>query len=190
MTGALALPGRQPPSPSTFIIDTSVAIKWYLAEIYGSSVFWCEHPGICGPSYWARAVFPGIRTYPRKIQIYQSEAQRFLDPVFDRHAPDLLHAELGSVLLKKVRRREIKVDECRGHLGRLSAVPLISHEALPLRQVALEIGLQIGSSFYDGLFLALALQLGGRLVTADNNLYRKIQGSPFDPWAFWIADSL
>src|SRR5271157_179604 len=33
----------------------------------GSSVFWCEHPGICGPSYWARAVFPGIRTYPRKI---------------------------------------------------------------------------------------------------------------------------
>ncbi len=34
----------------------------------GSSVFWCEHPGICGPSYWARAVFPGIRTYPRKIR--------------------------------------------------------------------------------------------------------------------------
>jgi Domain of unknown function (DUF4158) len=36
----------------------------------GSSVFWCEHPGICGPSYWARAVFPGIRTYPRKIPRY------------------------------------------------------------------------------------------------------------------------
>jgi len=34
----------------------------------GSSVFWCEHPGISGPSYWARAVFPGIRTYPRKIR--------------------------------------------------------------------------------------------------------------------------
>jgi len=154
VTGALALSGVQPPSPSTFIIDTSVAIKWYLPEIY------------------------------------QSEAQRFLDPVFDRHAPDLLHAELGSVLLKKLRRREIKVDECRLYLGRLSTVPLISHEALPLRQVALEIGLQIGSSFYDGLFLALALQLGGRLVTADFKLYRKIQGSPFDPWAFWIADSL
>jgi predicted nucleic acid-binding protein len=151
---ALTLSGVQPPSLNTFIIDTSVAIKWYLPEIY------------------------------------QSEAQRFLNPVFDRHAPDLLHAELGSVLLKKVRRREIKVDECRWYLGRLSAVPLISHEALPLRQVALEIGLQIGSSFYDGLFLALALQLGGRLITADNKLYRKIQGSPFDPWAFWIADSL
>jgi predicted nucleic acid-binding protein len=150
VTGALTLSSVQPPSPNTFIIDTSVAIKWYLPEIY------------------------------------QSEAQRFLDPMLDRHAPDLLHAELGSVLLKKVRRREIKADECRGYLGRLSAVPLISHEALPLRQVALE----IGSSFYDGLFLALALQLGGRLVTADFKLYRKIQGSPFDPWAFWITNSL
>ncbi len=38
-------------------------------RVSGSSVFWCEHPGICGPSYWARAVFPGIRTYPRKIRV-------------------------------------------------------------------------------------------------------------------------
>jgi sigma-B regulation protein RsbU (phosphoserine phosphatase) len=22
------------------------------ADDFGSSVFWCEHPGICGPSYW------------------------------------------------------------------------------------------------------------------------------------------
>jgi predicted nucleic acid-binding protein len=154
VTRVPALSGIRRPSPTTFIIETSVAIKWYLQEIY------------------------------------QSEAQRFLDPVFDRHAPDLLHAELGSVLLKKVRRREINVDQCRTYLSQLSAVPLISHEALRLRQVALEIGLQIGSSFYDGLFLALALLLGGRLVTADRKLYRTIQSSPFDPWVFWIADSL
>jgi predicted nucleic acid-binding protein len=62
-------------------------------------------------------------------------------------------------------------------------------ETLPLRQVALEIALQIGSSIYDGLFLALALQLGGRLVTADSKLHRTIQSSPFDPWSFWIDDS-
>ena len=74
MTGALALSGVQPPSPSSFVIDTSVAIKWYLLEIY------------------------------------QSEAHRFVDPAFDRHAPDLLHAELGSVLLKKRVGREITVD--------------------------------------------------------------------------------
>jgi len=152
--GTPALSGVRPPSPSTFVIDTSVAVKWYLPEIY------------------------------------QSEAQRFLDPVLDRHAPDFLHAEIGSVLLKKVRRREISVDECRAYLVQLSSIPLIPHEGTPLRQAALEVGLRIGSSFYDGLFLALALQLGGRLVTADDKLYRKVQGSPFDAWAVWVADSL
>jgi predicted nucleic acid-binding protein len=153
VTGASALLGVPPPSPNTVVIDTSVAIKWYLPEIY------------------------------------QSEAQRFLDPVLDRHAPDFFHAEIGSVLLKKVRKREISVDECRAYLGQMSSIPLIPHDARPLRQAALEIGLQIGSSFYDGLFLALALQLRARLVTADDKLYRKIQGSPFDSWAIWVADS-
>ena len=32
----------------------------------GSSGFRCRHLGICGPAYWERAVFPGVRTYPRK----------------------------------------------------------------------------------------------------------------------------
>ncbi len=154
MTGTPVLSGVRPPSPSTFIIDTSVAVKWYLPEIY------------------------------------QSEAQRFLEPVLDRHAPDFLHAEIGSVLLKKVRRREISVDECRAYLVQLSSIPLIPHEGIPLRLVALEIGLRIGSSFYDGLFLALALQLGGWLVTADDKLYRKVRGSLFDAWAIWVTDSL
>jgi predicted nucleic acid-binding protein len=59
-----------------------------------------------------------------------------------------------------------------------------------LRPLAFEVVLRIGSSFYDGLFLALAMQLDGRLVTADDKFYRKIQASPFDPWAVWVAASL
>ena len=55
----------------------------FRSGFYGSSVFWCEHPGICGPSYWARAVFPGIRTYPRKIRFYRSE-QEAVDDLTDR----------------------------------------------------------------------------------------------------------
>jgi len=58
-SGALSSPGGPgwPPGPLS-----------HSSRRIGSSVFWCEHPGICGPSYWARAVFPGIRTYPRKIR--------------------------------------------------------------------------------------------------------------------------
>jgi predicted nucleic acid-binding protein len=125
-------------------------------------------------------------------EIYQTEAQRFLDPVYDRHAPDLIHAELGSVLLKKIRRGEFTADKGRQYLGQLVAtpLPLMTQETLPIRPAALEIAMQIGSLFYDGLFLALAMQLGGRLVTADDKLYKKVQGGPFNPWALWVADPL
>jgi predicted nucleic acid-binding protein len=153
-TGLQPVGGGAPPSPTTYVIDTSVAIKWYLPEVY------------------------------------QAEAQRFLDPAFDRHAPDFIHAELGSVLLKKVRRGEITADEGRQYLGHLAGAPLLTREALPLRPVAFEIATRIGCSFYDGLFLALALQLGGRLVTADDKLYKKVRGGPFDPWAVWVADPI
>jgi predicted nucleic acid-binding protein len=146
--------GGPPRSPTSYVIDTSVAIKWYLPEVY------------------------------------QAEAQRFLDPAYDRHAPDFVHAELGSVLLKKVRRGEITADEGRRYLGQLAAAPLLTHEALPPRPVAFEVAMQIGCSFYDGLFLALAVQLGGRLVTADDKLYKKVRGGPFDPWALWVADPI
>lgn len=140
------------PSPTCYVIDTSVAIKWYLPEVY------------------------------------QAEAQRFLDPSYDRYAPEFIHAELGSVLLKKVRRGEITADEGRRYLNQLAAAPLLTLEALPLRPASFEFAFQIGSSFYDGLFLALAMQLGGRFVTADDKLYRKVHGGPFAPWALWVAD--
>jgi hypothetical protein len=53
------------------ILEDGMSVERVIASMGrdGSSVFWCEHPGICGPSYWARAVFPGISTYPRKIRL-------------------------------------------------------------------------------------------------------------------------
>lgn len=152
MTGPAA--GGPPPSPTVFVVETSVAIKWYLPEAH------------------------------------QAEAQRLLDPAYDRHAPDFAHAELGSVLVKKVRRGEITADEARRYLGQLASAPLMTHGGLPLRPAAFEVALRVGCSFYDGLFLALAMQLGGRMVTADDKLYKKVQGGPFDTWALWVADPL
>ncbi|MGA7500720.1 MAG: HEAT repeat domain-containing protein [Isosphaeraceae bacterium] len=73
--------------------------------LVGSSVFWCEHPGICGPSYWARAVFPGIRTYPRKIPLVgddeedvyvRLEAASYLTAVCGRPAQPLFDPYLTN----------------------------------------------------------------------------------------------
>ncbi len=64
--GFLVVPSNKPKVYLTDRIGNIGELRPY----FGSSVFWCEHPGICGPSYWARAVFPGIRTYPRKIPYF------------------------------------------------------------------------------------------------------------------------
>jgi predicted nucleic acid-binding protein len=40
--------------------------------------------------------------------------------------------------------------------------------------------------YYDGIYLALAEQVGGQFVTADDRFYRKA-GHLF-PWIVWLGD--
>jgi predicted nucleic acid-binding protein len=44
-------------------------------------------------------------------------------------------------------------------------------------------------SLYDGLFLALAIRLGGQLVTADQKLFKKIKISQHADRARWVEDA-
>jgi predicted nucleic acid-binding protein len=41
---------------------------------------------------------------------------------------------------------------------------------------------------YDCLYLALAVQLGGRMVTADQRLYNSLAGTPWATYLCWVAD--
>jgi len=126
--------------PSTgLIIDTSVAIKWYLSE-EGSD-----------------------------------EARRFMIAPNDRHAADLLPIEAAHVLLKRTRRRDpaerLSLKEARWVVDTIrGSAPIQFHYGGPLLDPAFALASEIGASIYDGLFLALAVQSGGLLVTADRTL--------------------
>ena len=41
---------------------------------------------------------------------------------------------------------------------------------------------------YDCLYLALAVQLGGRMVTADQRLYKSLAGTPWAGHICWVGD--
>ncbi len=87
----------------------------------GSSVFWCEHPGICGPSYWARAVFPGIRTYPRKIRTgnQQLPTRRRRKPWRYRWPDDFRDEVLARLLeLNRQRAEEERLSGAAAEAGR------------------------------------------------------------------------
>jgi predicted nucleic acid-binding protein len=136
------------------VIDTSVALKWYIPESFSS------------------------------------EAKLYLARRIDRHAPDYLLSEAASVLLKRVRPRQARLRLARAEahmvLAALKTAPIVFHETRPLIDPALALAEEIGASLYDGLFLALALQLGGRIVTADAKLFKRIAASRHAPYGYWV----
>ena len=93
-------------------------------------------------------------------------------------APDLLQAELGNVLAKKVRRRELAVEQAR---SAFSAAPdLLS--LLPMgawADDAFAMSLELVHEIYDCYFLAVARAHDAVLVTADGKFANKVRTSRY-----------
>ncbi len=107
-----------------------------------------------------------------------AEAEGLLDGTRDLLAPDLLFAELGNVLWKKVARRELTVAEARAVLSGLGRVPLAVTGSRDLTASALEIALAHGRTVYDAIYVALAVARDCTLVTADERLIRALTPGP------------
>ena len=93
-------------------------------------------------------------------------------------APDLLWAELGSLLWRRHRLGELSASDARGMLRTLRGVPVRSYALFPLLPLALEIALTIGHSVYDCVYLALANQEDCRVVSADRRLQSAVASGP------------
>ena len=53
---------------------------------------------------------------------------------------------------------------------------------------AFDIAEQYHRTIYDSLYLALAVQLGGRMVTADQRLYNSLTATAMGKHIVWVAD--
>ena len=107
-----------------------------------------------------------------------AEAEGLLDGTRDLLAPDLLFAELGNVLWKKVSRQELTTAEARAVLSGISRVPLAVTPSRDLTEAALEIALAHGRTVYDAIYVALAVAHDCTLVTADERLVRALGVGP------------
>ncbi|HEX5367925.1 MAG TPA: type II toxin-antitoxin system VapC family toxin [Dehalococcoidia bacterium] len=100
-------------------------------------------------------------------------------------APVLVHAELASALLKKVRLHEMRYEDARSALSSLPGYIELRSDVMMLQAFAL--ARTRGTSLYDGIYATLALQEGCRLLTADRRLYRALAGD-MPGVAVWIED--
>ena len=144
--------------------------------------------GIAGDS----ASMPGRRRQ-RRDQVardrgpHRCSAAAAPDDAPAMHVPDLVFPEVGNILWKKIRRGDL-TEEQRGiaHLvewRRWRCTPR------PLLEAALEITMRTGRTVYDSLYVALAVQMDCRLVTADERLYNALKDGP---WAriLWVEGDL
>ena len=115
-------------------------------------------------------------------------ALMLLDERHALHAPDFFALEMDSVLCKWIRRgvvTEPEGDDIRATLGRL---PIQYHPFRLLQDSAYAIANRTGLSLYDGLYVALAVLLKGRLVTADRQLHDRAAVTSFGTFLRWVGD--
>ena len=96
----------------------------------------------------------------------------------DLVAPELLVAELGNVLWKKVRRGELDGTEAAEIADAfVRACPVRLRPSRPYSALALDLAIRFGRSVHDALFVAVALADGGSYVTADERLVKALAQS-------------
>jgi predicted nucleic acid-binding protein len=85
-------------------------------------------------------------------------------------APHLIDAEIGQALRRRVRQGRLNAELARGALSEINDLPIerVEHELL----IHVAWDLRDNLSFYDGLYVSLALMLDEPLLTFDARLAR------------------
>src|SRR4051812_47187531 len=112
-------------------------------------------------------------------EVHSAEARQW------RNGPDELHTlalffdlEIANVLWKKVQRAEITRADGDLILAQLPLSPVTRHPEAPLLASAFDLADRTRRTVYDCLYLALAVHLSGRMVTADQRLCNSLAGTP------------
>jgi predicted nucleic acid-binding protein len=93
-------------------------------------------------------------------------------------APDLIGAEIGNILWKAVRRQRISVAEAENSLRHFTDLAIHLVPAAGLLLQTLQIAVTCDRTFYDSLYVALAVATKTELITADERLVNAL-GSRF-----------
>jgi predicted nucleic acid-binding protein len=120
-------------------------------------------------------------------EAYAAEAERLINDDDDLCAPELILHEVASVMLKRLRRKEMSEARARGAIEQLPLLvrPVSSASAARL---AMDIAIRYELSSYDAVYMALAIEQGCALVTADRRLYNALASPELARSLLWIED--
>jgi predicted nucleic acid-binding protein len=123
-------------------------------------------------------------------EVLSAEARQWREPRHELHTLAVFFdIEIGNVLWKKLQRGELPPSDAALILGQLPSLPVQRHGEAQLLRTAFDLAVQIQRTVYDALYLALAIQLGGRMATADQRLYNSVMTTPYAGKIAWVADA-
>ena len=111
-------------------------------------------------------------------EIHSDAARRLLVLPHAYVAPDLLFAETANTLWKKIRRGELTA---RDGQRLVADIGRIAVEVVPCRALAEDahaLANATGRTVYDSMYIALAVRLGTRAITADDRLDAALKRIP------------
>jgi predicted nucleic acid-binding protein len=117
----------------------------------------------------------------------RDDALRLLE-ASERHAPDLVLAEVANVVWKKAIRGEVTDEQARFICIALKHYVDVLHPADALIESAIAMALRLRHPIYDCLYLACAERVAAPLVTADRRLARAVRGSDLASLALHVDD--
>lgn len=93
--------------------------------------------------------------------------------------PDLFYIECANILWKHIQRSGYPEDQAKQDMGSLLDLNLAVTPTADLAPHALALATQHSISAYDACYVALANRESAILVTADEKLYRRLDGSAY-----------
>lgn len=105
------------------------------------------------------------------------------------HAPDFLRLEMDSILCKWIRRGLISPDDGRDIRDTFRRYDIEYHPFAEFQDSAYMLASQYGRSVYDCLYVALAVGLKGRMVTADRRLYEAFAEGPVGGYVGLVGET-
>lgn len=120
----------------------------------------------------------------KAFELFQQLSQN-APPQF--HVPDLFYIECANILWKHTKRYGLRPDQARLALTRLYSLPLQVTLMSNLADDALSLAITLNITAYDASYVALAMRLGIKLITADEKLVRSLAGTTHQ--VFWLGSS-
>lgn len=119
---------------------------------------------------------------------FSEHAGRLLSSSNEIIFPDLVISEIGNILWKYIARGECALSKAIGILRQIQSPALHIWRTAIIAEDALVIACRTKRTFYDSLYVALAVRNNCQMVTADLNFYNALKDTPLKKHLLWIED--